>query len=122
MIGMPLFQWPRRFDTEVRDMSMVHYLTIGHLDPDAIRGGVAVAMRPLEESAVRTARAQFPTVAVEARDGYLILPWHGLGPTGSSEALARRLHELTGCLIADRRNGRLIDPTTLASAAPRIAV
>jgi hypothetical protein len=31
-----------------------------------------------------------------------------------SEAFALRLHELTGCLIADRRDGRLIEPEALA--------
>ncbi len=44
----------------------------------------------------------------------MVLPWHGLGPAGVSEACALRLHELTGCLIADRRNGRFIEPEALS--------
>jgi hypothetical protein len=47
--------------------------------------------------------------------------WHGLGPVGVSEAFALRLYELTGCLIADRRNGRLIEPEAL-SGKKRTAV
>jgi hypothetical protein len=44
----------------------------------------------------------------------VVLPWHGLGPVGEREACARRLHELTDCLIADLRNARLIDPEALS--------
>ena len=44
----------------------------------------------------------------------MVLPWHGLGEAGVSESFALRLHELTGCLIADRRNGRLIEPEALS--------
>jgi hypothetical protein len=43
----------------------------------------------------------------------IILPWPGLGTVGVSEAFALRLRELTGCLIADRRNGRLVEPEAL---------
>jgi hypothetical protein len=35
-----------------------------------------------------------------------------------SEAFALRLQELTGCLIADRRNGRLIEPGALSQEKP----
>jgi hypothetical protein len=44
---------------------------------------------------------------LERKDGYLVLPWHGLGSVEAGAAFAFRLHELTGCLIADRRNGCL---------------
>ncbi len=49
----------------------------------------------------------------ERKDGYVVLPWYGLGPVDLSEAFALRLHEMTGCLIAHRRNGRLIAPEAL---------
>ena len=101
---------------------VIHYLTVGHLDPEALRECAAVATRPLDETTVRRVLAEFPGIKAEREDGYMVLPWHGLGPVGASEAFALRLHELTGCLIADRRNGRLIEPEALSrknSAAVR---
>ena len=73
-----------------------------------------MATRPLDEAAVRRVLAEFPDVKVEGKEGYLVLPWHGLGSADVSEAFALRLHELTGCLIADRRNGRLIEAEELS--------
>ncbi len=93
---------------------MIHYLTVGHLDPVALAECAVVATRPLDETTVRRVLAEFPAIKAEHKDGYLVLPWHGLGPVSLSEAFALRLHELTGCLIADRRNGRLIEPAALS--------
>jgi hypothetical protein len=100
---------------------VIHDLTVGHLDPEALRECAAVATRPLDETVVRRVLAEFPGIKAECKEGYMVLPWHGLGPAGLSEAFALRLHELTGCLIADRRNGRLIDPEALAGKK-RVAV
>ena len=96
---------------------MIHYLTVGHLDPEALRLCAAVATKPLDETTVRRVVAEFPGIKAERKDGYVVLPWHGLGQMDVSEAFALRLHELTGCLIADRRNGRLIEPDALAVQA-----
>jgi hypothetical protein len=93
---------------------VIHYLTLGHLDPEALLGCAAVAITPLDETTVRGVMAEFPGIRAESKDGYLVLPWHGLGTVEVSEAFALRLHELTGCLIADRRNGRLIKPEALS--------
>jgi hypothetical protein len=93
---------------------LIHCLTQEHLDLEALRGCVAVATRPLDDSIVRRVQAEFPDVKVERKDGYVVLPWHGLGSVEASEAFALRLHEMTGCLIADRRNGRLIEPQQFA--------
>ncbi len=93
---------------------MIHYLTIGHLDPEVLAECAAAATRPLDDAAVRCVMAEFPNIKAERMDGYVILPWHGLGTVDASEAFALRLHELTGCLIADRRNGRPIEPEALS--------
>ena len=93
---------------------MIHYLTVGYLDPEAVRECAVVATKPLDEATVLRVLAEFPGIKAECKDGYVVLPWHGLGSVGVSEAFALRLHELTGCLIADRRNGRLIEPQALA--------
>ena len=89
--------------------------------PGGIHRCAAVATRPLDETVIRRVLSEFPGIKAERKDGYMVLPWHGLGPVGVSEAFALRLHELTGCLIADRRNGRLIEPGAL-SGKKRAAV
>jgi hypothetical protein len=99
----------------------IHYLTVGHLDPEALRECALVATRSLDETTVRRVLAKFPGIKAQLKDRYIVLPWHGLAPVGVSEAFALRLHELTGCLIADRRNGRLIEPAA-SSGKKRAAV
>jgi hypothetical protein len=92
---------------------VIHYLTVGHLDPEALRACAAVPTEPLDETLVRRVMAEFPGVNAEFKDGYVVLPWRGLVPTGPSEEFALRLQRLTGCVIADRRNGRVIDAAKL---------
>src|SRR3954447_14389801 len=45
----------------------------------------------------------------QERDGYLVAPWHGRNDGERGEAFAARLQAETGCLVADRRNGRIVD-------------
>ena len=58
---------------------VIHYLTVGHLDPEALGECAAVAIRPLDETTVRRVLAEFPGIRAEIKDGYVVLPWHGLG-------------------------------------------
>ncbi len=88
---------------------MIHDLTIGHLDPTAISARVAVAVRALDEAAVARVLALFPGLKVEQRDGYVIVPWHGRDDGDRGEAFAARLQAETGCIVADRRNGRIVE-------------
>jgi hypothetical protein len=99
-------------------MSMVHNLTIGHLAPEALRGCVAVATRPLDEATIARVLAEFPGLKVERCDGYLIAPWHGRQDAARGEVFAARLQAETGCLVADRRNGRIVE---LGRATGRVA-
>jgi hypothetical protein len=95
---------------------MIHFLTVGHLDAEALRGCAALAVKPLPEAVVRRVMGEFPSVRAEFKDGYVVLPWHGLGSVAASEEMAIRLQSLTGCQIADRRNGRLIEAAALERA------
>lgn len=88
---------------------MIHDLTIGHLDPVALRDRLAVALRPLDDVAVARVLAAFQGLKVERRDGYLIAPWHGREDAERGEAFAARMQAETGCLVADRRNGRIVE-------------
>jgi hypothetical protein len=86
-------------------MSMVHYLTVGHLDQEALQGCTAVALKPLDPDIVRRILAEFPVLEAEWRDGLVILRWHGMGDAKRAESFAARLQAETGCMVADRRNG-----------------
>ena len=88
---------------------MIHDLTIGHLDPAAIRERRAVAPRPLDPAAVARVLVGFPGLGVEERDGYVVAPWHGREDGEKGEAFAAQLQAETGCMVADRRNGRIVE-------------
>jgi hypothetical protein len=88
---------------------MIHELTVGHLDPDAITSRLAVSVQPLDDSAVARVLAEFPGLRIERRGGYVIAPWHRKEDGEREEAFAARLKAETGCLVADRRNGRIVE-------------
>ena len=98
---------------------MIHDLTIGYLDRDAIRNRLAVSVQPLNEATVTRVLAEFPGLRIERKDGFLIAPWHGHEDADRGEAFAARMQAETGCLIADRRNGRIIELARVA--AERVA-
>jgi hypothetical protein len=88
---------------------MIHELTIGHLDPEAIPNRLAIAMRPLDAATVARVLAEFPGLKVERRDGYLIAPWHGREDADRGRSV-RRAHAgrdgLPGRRPAERADGR----------------
>jgi hypothetical protein len=95
---------------------VIHDLTIGHLDLDAIRERRAVAVKPLDDTLVTRVLAEFPGLKVDHQDRYLIAPWHGREDGQRGEAFAAQMQAETGCLVADRRNGRVVE---LARASER---
>jgi hypothetical protein len=97
---------------------MIHDLTIGHLDPVAIRDRQAVTIKLLDRAIVARVLASFPGLRVEERDGYLIAPWHGREDAERGEAFASRLQAETGCLVADRRNGQIVELDRAEVARP----
>jgi hypothetical protein len=96
---------------------MIHNLTIGYLDAAAIRDCQAVALRPIDETTVSRVLAEFPGLEVERHGGYLIVPWHGREDAERGEAFAARIQAETGCLVADRRNGRIVELTRVDERA-----
>ena len=88
---------------------MIHDLTIGHLDPSAIHECIGVALRPFDEVTIARALTEFPGLKVERRDGHLVAPWHGREDAERGEAFALQLQAVTGCLVADRWNGRIVE-------------
>ncbi|MHC5537559.1 hypothetical protein ACYOEI_04935 [Singulisphaera rosea] len=88
---------------------MIHELTVGHLDHEALRGRRAVATSPLDLIVLDQVAAEFPGLKISRRDGYVVVPWHGREDAARGEGFAVRMQALTGCMVADRRNGRIID-------------
>lgn len=93
---------------------MIHDLTIGHLDPAALRDRRAIALRPLDREVIARVLVGFPGLKVEELDGSVVAPWHGREDADRGEAFAARLQAETGCLVADRRNGRIVEPGRVA--------
>jgi hypothetical protein len=100
---------------------MIHNPTAGFFDQ---HGSV---IRPIDLEFVRRLLDELgevdatgsPTLGgwkVRLEDGCVILPWKGSSTNRVAEAFAIRLQQATGCALADREHGRVIDPHELAGA------
>lgn len=111
---------------------MIHNLTIGHLDPNAIEERRAVVLGPLDPEIVHEhlealGRRDGNTgwtldgMPVEEKDGYVICRWL-VGPRRNlaAEELALRLQNDTGCLIADREHCRVVPAEELQGSVKRV--
>jgi hypothetical protein len=103
---------------------MIHNLTIGHLDPNAIDERRAIVLKPLDPGIVAKHLSALGRhdntgwtldgMTVEEKDGYMICRWL-VGPRRNfvAEELALRIQKDTGCLIADREHYRVVEPGQL---------
>jgi hypothetical protein len=105
---------------------MIHRLTIGHLDPDAVRQRRVVVTRPLDMGIVMPLLREFgepdaegrPNISgrpVEIRDGYLVCPWLMPSPIPGVAEFALKLQEQTGCVLADVNRCVVVDRELLLS-------
>jgi hypothetical protein len=105
---------------------MIHRLTIGHLDPDAVAQRRVVVTRPLDMGFVTQLLREFgepdeagrPTISgrpVEIHDGYLVCPWLMPSPIPGVAEFALKLQEQTGCLMADVNRCTVVDRELLLS-------
>jgi hypothetical protein len=113
---------------------MIHRLTLGHLDPAAIiRDGAVVVLKALDMNTVRRLLAALGAVDAQGRwtlrgedvkfhEGYLDVPWQGGWRNKFAEEFALRLQQETGCLIADREHGRVIEPKQLVGLKGEVRV
>lgn len=104
---------------------MIHNLTMGHFDPKAVVERQAVALRALDRKLVThllhemgerdsEGRDTLDGLPVDYKDGCVVARWMvGSFRNHKAEEFAVRLHQGTGCLIADREHGRLIEPEHL---------
>jgi hypothetical protein len=105
---------------------LIHKLTIGHLDVEALKDGRLVVLRPLNMSVVTRLLKEIGQVSedggatlgghtVEVKDGYIICPWLMPLRNPSTETFAKRLHHETGCVIADAKRREIIAPEQLGA-------
>jgi hypothetical protein len=103
---------------------MLHDLTLGHLDPDAITKRRRVVVKSLEMEIVHRLLKELggtdaegnPTLdgaKVRFEQGYVVVPWLGGRTNRVSEEFALRLHKQTGCLIADVGHCWVVPPERL---------
>jgi hypothetical protein len=105
---------------------MLHRLTIGHLDPDAVAQRRVVVTRPLDMGIVMPLLHEFgatdeagrPTIGglrIEVHDGYLVCPWLMPNPVPGAAELALKLQEQIGCVLAEVGSAVVVDRDLLLS-------
>jgi hypothetical protein len=93
---------------------LIHNITAGHFDQ------TSAVTRPLDMRIVRRLLAELggtdadgtPTLdgwKVRFEAGCAILPWQGGRTNRVTEEFAIRLQQETGCILADREHGRVIE-------------
>lgn len=98
---------------------MIHKLTMGHFDVEALHNRRLVVLRPLDRSIVTRllqevgqvgddGRASLGGYAVEFKDGYLICPWLMAHRVLATEEFARRLQQETGCVLYDATRREIV--------------
>ncbi len=91
---------------------MIHKLTLGHFDSEALKNGRLVVLQALDWSVVtrllqevgqvdESGRATLDGYMVEVKEGYIICPWLMAQRVRATEEFAKRLHEETGCVMYD---------------------
>jgi hypothetical protein len=103
---------------------MLHRLTIGHLDPAAVERRQRVPTKALEMDVVHRLLAEIGEkdddgnatlggCKVEFQNGSVSCLWMSARTNQVTEEFARRMHQETGCLIADVNCGEVIQPAHL---------
>jgi hypothetical protein len=110
-----------------KDDNMIHDLTAGHFDQrgDVTRSIDMLVVRKLLADLGGTDAQGVPTLdgwKVRFADGCVILPWIGGRTNRVTEEFAIRLHRETGCTLADREHGRVIEVQQLEGLKDKAAV
>jgi hypothetical protein len=104
---------------------LIHKLTIGHFDVEALKDRRLVVLRPLDMAVVTRLLQQFGQVsengratlgghAVEVKNGYIVCPWLMAQRVLPTEEFARRLSQETGCLLYDEGRRQIVTPEQMA--------
>jgi hypothetical protein len=104
---------------------MLHKLTMGHFDSEALKNRRLVVLRPLDMNVVtrllrevgqvsENGRASLGGHAVEFKDGYIVCPWLMPEQVLATEEFARRLQQETGCILYDATCREIVTPEEMA--------
>jgi hypothetical protein len=106
-------------------MSLIHFLTAGHLDPIAVGRREIVVTRPLDVATVIECVRRYADPdsdltlldgsPLERTDGYVRCLWYAPRLQVRAVRFVLELHQRTGCVVADVEHARLIDHTELAN-------
>ena len=105
---------------------MIHKLTMGHFDVEALKNRRLVVLQPLDRNVVirllrevaqvsEQGRASLGGHAVEVKDGYLVCPWLMAERILATEAFARRLRQETGCVLYDATHREIVTLEQMAN-------
>jgi hypothetical protein len=105
---------------------MIHKLSMGHFDVEALKNRRLVVVRPLDMSVVtrllrevghvsEEAQASLEGHPVEFKDGYIICPWLMAHRVLATEEFARRLQQETGCLLYDATRREMVSLEQMAA-------
>ena len=103
---------------------MIHKLTIGHFDIEALKQRRLVVLRSLDMTVVtrllrdigqvsEDGRATLGGHAVELKDGYIVCPWLMALRIVPTEEFAKRLCQETGCVMYDQGRREIVAPEQL---------
>jgi hypothetical protein len=105
---------------------MIHKLTLGHFDAEALKSGRLVVLRPLDMCVVtrllreagqvgEQGQASLGGYVVEVKDGYVVCPWLMAQRVLATEEFAGRLHQETGCLMYDAGRREIVTLERMAN-------
>jgi hypothetical protein len=98
---------------------MIHRLTLGYLDPNAVVKGQTIVLRSLDMNLVQELLQEIGEVnekgqvtlgglPVQIDKDTVVCPWLVPGHNRKAEQFARRLTEETGCLMADIGSRKIV--------------
>jgi hypothetical protein len=108
---------------------MFHYLTLGHLDVEALQRGEIRVLRPLDMTLVRRLLSEYGKsndcggftlggYEVNLHNGYVSCPWLMARTVSETEQFARRLISETGCIMAEAKAREVVSLDSLRSPDP----
>jgi hypothetical protein len=104
---------------------VIHKLTMGHFDIEALKNRRLVVVRPLDMNAVTRLLQEVGQVdeqgrttlgghAIEVKNGYIVCPWLMAQRVLATEEFARRLQQETGCVFYDAGRRELVSLEQMA--------
>jgi hypothetical protein len=110
----------------IAEVDLIHKLTIGHFDTEALKDRRLIVLRPLDMGVVTRLLREVGQVidgggvtlgghAIEVKEGYVVCPWLMPRRNQPAEEFASRLRQETGCVLYDAGRREVVTPEQFAS-------